>query len=504
MATFLEVCRAVAPEARGRSERTSGIGARPVGWVRVMKPRVPAFDALDPGDLALVPAGALAVVATSPAELDALADGLAGAAVAGVLVVGDEEGGEGQPTDPATNLVAALDARAVPVAVQAGGDAAAIERNAIAFLVNRRAELDRQAGELERAIEGHVLAGRGPDAIAAAIAGFMGRGVAIERRRGEALAIHVPGDDPEAFAAGTAAVAAYRARPAAVPFRHPLPGPDGRPLGAIVLLGDEPVRERERVAIERISTVISLALGAAASGEPLPAGSREALPAAGPPWVVLVARQSGEGVADDRLETREQLRRDIRLFAGPDRLVLRGDASSLELRAVLAATPADPAARELAWRIGAILQRTAAVSRTFVDPGARPVAEAEARATLEAVERLPPTDRPPTAFAERLPAYRLLGELPNLPDGVREARALLAPLLAGGGAGARRERLATLRAVLEGGTAGTEVAAALGVHRNTVAYRIRRIEELTGWDLGDPDLRLALALALRIVQSDQI
>jgi DNA-binding PucR family transcriptional regulator len=45
------------------------------------------------------------------------------------------------------------------------------------------------------------------------------------------------------------------------------------------------------------------------------------------------------------------------------------------------------------------------------------------------------------------------------------------------------------------------VAAALGVHRNTVAYRIRRIEAVSGWDLRDPELRLALAVAVRIVQN---
>jgi DNA-binding PucR family transcriptional regulator len=100
------------------------------------------------------------------------------------------------------------------------------------------------------------------------------------------------------------------------------------------------------------------------------------------------------------------------------------------------------------------------------------------------------------ARADRLAAYRLLGGLHNLPDGLREARALLEPLL-GGRAGARAERLATLRALLDHPGAG-EAAAALGIHRNTLAYRVRRIEEIGGWSLADPDLRLALAVALRI------
>jgi PucR family transcriptional regulator, purine catabolism regulatory protein len=61
--------------------------------------------------------------------------------------------------------------------------------------------------------------------------------------------------------------------------------------------------------------------------------------------------------------------------------------------------------------------------------------------------------------------------------------------------------LATLRAVLDQpGLA--EAAVSLGVHRNTVAYRVRRIEEATGWRLADPELRLPLALALRLVQDE--
>ena len=65
------------------------------------------------------------------------------------------------------------------------------------------------------------------------------------------------------------------------------------------------------------------------------------------------------------------------------------------------------------------------------------------------------------------------------------------------------ERLETLRVVLDRpGLA--EAAAVLGVHRNTIAYRIRRIESLGGWDLHDPELRLSLAVAVRIVQRAQI
>jgi purine catabolism regulator len=66
----------------------------------------------------------------------------------------------------------------------------------------------------------------------------------------------------------------------------------------------------------------------------------------------------------------------------------------------------------------------------------------------------------------------------------------------------RRERVETLRAVLAYGSIA-EAAAALGVHRNTVAYRVRRIEAATGWRLADPELRLPLAAALGLIEDDQ-
>jgi DNA-binding PucR family transcriptional regulator len=181
-------------------------------------------------------------------------------------------------------------------------------------------------------------------------------------------------------------------------------------------------------------------------------------------------------------------------------MALRGDVQSVELRVVAAAPDRDPDGLDLAGRIAGLLGRTVAVSRRFMIPGGRSAAEADARATLEAAERL--WETPVVARADRLPAYRLLGNLHNVPDGERHARALLEPLLTGR-PDVQRERLATLRAVLDQpGLA--EAAAALGVHRNTIAYRIRAIEAATGWRLADPELRFPLALAVRLVRDDQV
>lgn len=72
------------------------------------------------------------------------------------------------------------------------------------------------------------------------------------------------------------------------------------------------------------------------------------------------------------------------------------------------------------------------------------------------------------------------------------ARSLLEPLTAVPG-----DLIETLSAYLDAESSLTETAAVLGVHRNTVATRIHRIEKILHIDLSMPDDRLALHLACR-------
>jgi hypothetical protein len=61
--------------------------ARGVGWVRVLRARVPALDVLEANDLVIVPASSLAVVAPGPADLVDLAQTLARSGASGLLLV---------------------------------------------------------------------------------------------------------------------------------------------------------------------------------------------------------------------------------------------------------------------------------------------------------------------------------------------------------------------------------------------------------------------------------
>ena len=57
--------------------------------------------------------------------------------------------------------------------------------------------------------------------------------------------------------------------------------------------------------------------------------------------------------------------------------------------------------------------------------------------------------------------------------------------------------IASLQAYIEANGRWADAASALSVHRHTLRYRIRKIEELTGRDLSDARDRLELWLALR-------
>ena len=509
MTTLAELAAVLLPGAHllGPEGAAPNPDAPAIAWVRVMRPRVPAFDALEPGDLAIVPAAALAVVAPGPAERQALVDACQSARVGGVLLIAGDEAGPLLDAatgglDPLEDLARAVVAAEIPAFRLPRGDIAALERSLIGFLVTGGAELERQAAMLEARLEHLALEGGGPTALVGALATFLGRAVALEGRRGDALAVHAP---PQVDDAGIA-VTRYHARPRqAVALRVTLPAAGGI-AGSLALLGERPVGELERVAVARVAGLLALELSRDEAVRRVRDHARraEALPTAGPPWVVLLARQRSSGVDDDApdaRERREATRRELRLLAPARRLALRGDADSLEIRAVLAVDPMagqEPEGLAVAARISGFLDRTVAVSRPFTTAADRPTAEGEARTTLEAAEALP--DPPRVARASRLAVYRLLGAVHNVPDGERLARTLLEPLMVGR-TDVRREHLATLRALLDHGGVN-ETAAALGVHRNTVAYRLRRIEELTGWRLADPEIRLPLSVALRIVQND--
>jgi purine catabolism regulator len=123
----------------------------------------------------------------------------------------------------------------------------------------------------------------------------------------------------------------------------------------------------------------------------------------------------------------------------------------------------------------------------------------EARCALEAAALMPRNGRGP----EHVASYRDLGSaqlLLSLQDD--EALRLycdsvLGPLENGGNGDYGDELLRSLEVFIEQNGQWERAARELFCHRHTLRYRIRRIEELTGRDLGNARDRIDFWLALR-------
>ena len=108
------------------------------------------------------------------------------------------------------------------------------------------------------------------------------------------------------------------------------------------------------------------------------------------------------------------------------------------------------------------------------------------------------TDSPSALHFARLGALRLIFHLADNPELRAFQRDVLGPLEVSD-ATRRSEFIRTLDAFLRAGGNHMRAARDLNVHRNTLIYRLERIQELLGGvNLEDPEARLTLQLALKI------
>ncbi len=109
-----------------------------------------------------------------------------------------------------------------------------------------------------------------------------------------------------------------------------------------------------------------------------------------------------------------------------------------------------------------------------------------------------PAESPAALHFARLGALRLIFHLADNPELRAFQRDVLGPL-ENSDATRRSEFVRTLDAFLRAGGNHMRAARDLNVHRNTLIYRLERIQELLGGvDLEDPETRLNLQLALKI------
>ena len=101
-----------------------------------------------------------------------------------------------------------------------------------------------------------------------------------------------------------------------------------------------------------------------------------------------------------------------------------------------------------------------------------------------------------TLFGD-LGVYRLIFAAEGLPGAERPLWQSLGELLAYDRQN-NADLVSTLDAFFAANGSPKEAAERLGVHRNTVLYRLDRIRDITGYDLDDAGLRMRLQLALHI------
>ncbi|WP_427919823.1 PucR family transcriptional regulator [Streptomyces sp. cg40] len=159
----------------------------------------------------------------------------------------------------------------------------------------------------------------------------------------------------------------------------------------------------------------------------------------------------------------------------------------VRLRSTDAGSPAEAAAARLLKDGPPGAHRAAGVARPRT--GLTDLATAWQEATAAARTALAEPRFAPVADWSRIGPYRLLTSLP--PDSAHDPA--VAPLLSP----AHHELARTAEVYLDRAGQAGRTAAELGIHRQTLYYRLSRVEQLTGLDLDDGEDRLLLHMVLK-------
>ncbi|MFB7916373.1 PucR family transcriptional regulator [Streptomyces sp. NPDC056061] len=474
-----------------------------------LRPLVGPLDAVEvtgvrleprPDRLAALPAGTVAVLlAPVPGHLlDVAVRDAAAAGAAALVLTGVTQAPHGLPAE-VTATARALAERGRVALLYADGDLAALVVAVERAVAGSAAEALARVAVAAREV---AAAAGDPERVAAAAARALG--VPVELRAAG------PGEE------GAAAAGPDGEIRLAAP---PQPGHAGSAVRSVLVMaalaaaggghGDVPVRSRGRLLAELLAAPRDQAARLAARGRAL------ALPVDG--WHIALRVEAGGLDAADRPRALDAVMSQsltlLRAWEGPaapaveavqwnaalvdDALVLlstwSGDPGADGRRAALAR------ARRVVDRLAGL--RPEAGLRCGVGSAHRgPLGiRTSAREARAAVPRVGPAT---VAAHDAVGLDRMLLEW-YASDTAREAVAeLLAPVLALGPERAE-PLLRTLQCYLDHNNSPARAAEALHLHRNAVGARIRKVVRLTGADLDDPDVRLALQLACRAGLSAQ-
>jgi purine catabolism regulator len=496
---------------------------REVVWCTALRARPPAFTPLRGGELLLINPQVLTAV-DARLTLARLLESLAGQAVAGAAVLGR--------VSPEARRVA--EAHGLPLfSLPATTPLDQVEQSVLRYIVDRRAELHERAQDLHRQLSELALAGRGLPALLARLHELTGVPVVLERD----TTVDYVGSGRLSDST-SAAIAAER--PALeewlreVPLSAFDPPVAVRPLldgearlvapilvqgsiaGFLSLLGsDGELGEMHRLAVGRAAHACAIELVRARAAhdardevdeellDVLTAGrpgshqaARERARRKGfdvdAPYLVIAAEPAERGRAPKVRAAWERLLATMRSSA----LVRERGDSTLALVSLAGKRAVEPKALvEQLHRVARAAGGPVALGYGAVRTGTAEIASGarEAEQALTMGRRLFGPDSA-TAF-KNLGLYRLLYALQPLP----ELRAFRDDALGRLRLKDRRGVLLdTLGAYLATNGSPTDAADLLHLHRNTVLYRLGRIEDVLGLDLRNAEVRLALHLALKI------
>ncbi|MHB0867832.1 MAG: helix-turn-helix domain-containing protein [Chloroflexota bacterium] len=521
---------------------------REVSWARTLRPRPPAFEALEGGELALLSSAHLSLLQESM-TLSYVVARLSAVGVAAIAVLGDVD----------HEAADAAEALGIPL-IQLPPDASLteVERAAVATVVDKQAELQSRAAEIHRQLAQLTFEERGIQAVAERLAEISGKAVVIEddqlrvqfRAAGpspiglDGLDLGLGWDRIEEW---LRTVPLSGAQPPVGKFS--LPGAD-LPLGRLV--APIPVRdgvagylsiigvESELTELDRLAAGRGAAVCAVEVAKEAAIGEAEARVRGdlldqllsedlGADQAVLgKARRLGYDPTAPSLVM--AFRAGIRSGPGAAQHFGSGDRVRRQLEAALRAETARREARSLVASRGSPVVALIPLPAVSSESAIREMAEtmrARAQAALDGCTVAVGVGRPSRSGVGLLTAYReaegalgigirvngpssvtffadlgilrLLAQIGNLGEMESFCHEMLGRLeehdaKAGG------ELLKTLEAFFRCHGNLTRTAEYLSLHRNSLLYRLQRLAEISGHDMEDPETRLSLQVALKVRQ----
>lgn len=518
--TVGEIVREALPPGTGVAAGDAFLG-RAVSAVAAVRPRPASLGDLRGGELVLLSTEALAALDPSPSlarVVESLAGKASAVAVRGAL--------SSQAIDVANRYRIAL------LTLPPGPPLTTLEREVQAYLAEQRTVWYQRRHAVSHELMALALEQRGVQAIAERMRAISGCAVVFRDAAGSVLAAAIPLDFPLGQEEVIAWAESKHGADRATASRQALPGHDIATLQAPVVVRSETAGVAAVLGSpERIDAGAHLVLEAGATAAAIELAREHAVQE-------TVHRIQGDLVSDLVLGTGDSadiahraarmgydmdalrvaftlqldggqqmastaLRRLRRLPASGDpgsvpysRVPIYAETDRLTLFPEIAAGTADEAILLIADTFRRALQIPDApvgVSRPHVGADSFQLGHEEAVQALT-LGRVVAPDRTIMHYGD-LGVYRLLasasrGQMEEFQGKV------LGSLLA-----YDRKRHGQLTPTLETyvrSANAAEAAARLNLHRNSLLYRLRRIREITGLDLDDPDTRFALQLAFRV------